>query len=552
MLLEQRKVISDVSFYRGPNWIKDILSRRNFTLEQSKASLFDLLNPFKLPDMDKAVSFLLKNKESKILTVVDYDTDGISSGVVLSEGLKYLGFTNVETFITKRHVHGYGFSLGVVEYINTKEIKPDIIITADLGSSDGNQFKLLPTISVIVTDHHHISETSPPDSENIVAFINPTRKDIIHEYTAPICGAVVAWNLITALNIKLGKPFDVRTLLDICAVATVGDMMDLSNPSNRAIVKYGVSKINNGDRLAWNTLKKRLGNDKVFTEDVIGFQISPRINALSRMGDSTGLALKWLLTEDLADSYEYLDKISSINEDRKEDQLNCELIAMEMAKKQVEEGAFICICFVDGANHGVVGLSAGKISQRLLRPAIVVARTHKGELTGSARSIPGYDIRSAIVRAQDICGVLKKYGGHAAAAGLSMSSEEDLEIFTKTINSVVKDDFNGTYPIPKLYYDIFLPSEVLTEQGYNLLRTLAPFGQGFPQPNFRVKNKIGEIKHLGKDKKHLRIILERGIEVIWFNKSMEDLEQVTELDTVVTVSFGKFNGRSRYSLIVAN
>lgn len=556
MQLRQREVLSDFSEYKGSKWIREILSRRDIKPEHIKSSLKDIPNPFKLPDMHKAVDYLLVLKETneKIVIVTDYDTDGLSSASVLVEGFKSLGFTNVELLVTKRHKNGYGFSLGVVSEINQMDIKPKVIITADLGSSDGNQFKLIPDIDIIVTDHHHISETTPPSSSNVIAFINPIRKDIEHEYSYPVCGAVVAWNLITAINIKLSKVFDVRSLLDLCAVATIGDMMNLTSPINRAIVTYGISMINNSSRVAWQSLKRRLGQDKVFNEEVVGFQISPRINALSRMGDETNMAVQWLLTEDLSDSYELFDKITEINELRKTDQSECETVALKMAKEQVDNGAFICVCFVEEANHGVVGLAAGKISQKLSRPAIVVARTHKGELTGSARSIPGYDIRDAIVRAQNLCGVLKKYGGHSAAAGLSLSTVEELNEFTKVINNIVKEDFNNQAPVPTLKYDIYLPEQLLTETGYKELMSLGPYGQGFDKPTFRVTSKILEIKPLGKEKKHTRLVIERFpyADLIWFNKNFEELKDLKEIDTVVTVSYESFRGRVRFSLLVVS
>lgn len=553
MRMLQRPLLKDPSVYKdhAPYWIAEILARRGIEPSSIDSSLINLPKPTLLPDMEKAVSFLLERPDRRVFCVVDYDTDGISSGTILKEGLTGLGFTNVEVHVTQRHLHGYGFSQGVVDYIKNMPIKPEVIITADLGSSDGKSFSQLD-IPVIVTDHHHISETTPP--KDILAFVNPTRKDIPHGYNHPICGAFVAWNLIASIrssitDTRFNKNYDIKSLLDIAAVATIGDMMDLSHPVNRAVVKYGLSVINAGKRPAWGSLRKQFGKERVFREDIIGFQISPRINALSRMGDETHLAMNWLLTKSLPESYKFLNEMTAINDDRKLEQSNCEDLALAEAEIQVNEGRYICVCYVKGVSHGVVGLAANKVVQKYNRPTIVIADNHKGEVSGSARSILGYDIRDAIVRANDICGVLKKYGGHAAAAGLSMENPEDIKVFSDTINEIVKNDFNGEYPQPVQYYDEYLPEEVLTKKGYQLLSSYGPFGQGFVQPSFRVKSRVKDFSPMGGGK-HLKINLTNGKEVVWFNKTSEDLPEV--LDIVVTVNENWYSGRMNLSLIVLN
>lgn len=570
MLLKERPINHTVyqSLSHYPQWLASILSRRfddaNKAHDALTASLSKLPSPFALPDMKQAaeivVEAIIRNKF--IQCIVDYDTDGISSGAVLYEGLRNLG-ANINVFVTNRHEDGYGFSAGACTKLLAFQHLPDVLITADLGSSDGLQIERLQKearlrghdIKVIVTDHHHISDTTPPKTAD--AFINPHRKDVAHDYHVPICGAVVAWNLVAAVN-NIHKTnnlthFDVKTLLDIGAVATVGDMVDLSHPVNRIIVKYGLSRMNNPEtsRLAWNYLRSFLQTGADFDTETIGFQISPRINALSRMGDDGSTALQWLTADNEQTCLHAWSVMTATNEDRKAEQQICEELALEQASIQVNEGRFVIVCYVPEANHGVVGLAAGRIATTFGKPAIVLADAHAGGLTGSARSIPGFDIRSVIDEAQNRTGVLTKFGGHAAAAGLSMH-QTDLERFHDVLDTIVVDFMNGVSPQPTLVHDGDLPGELLDLHGLNQLLSVAPFGQGFPSPTFKVQATVSSVRLMGGDKQHARFLLDiDGFQVtaVWFNFDYPVMDG--DMYTfVVSVTDNIWNGKRSLQLMV--
>lgn len=559
-----------------PDWLADIMARRMTcplaaeTLLQS--GLAQLPNPTGLPDMSTAVTVLtlIIAQQQPILCVVDYDTDGISSGAILQEGLVSLG-ANVQVMVTNRHEDGYGFSSGACQRIMQLNPLPDCLITADLGSSDGKQFEQLQQhyallgkqIKIIVTDHHHISSTTPPNT--VDAFVNPHRTDSDHSYRHPICGAMVAWNLIAALRAHLrqspalaglqakANAFDVKQLLDLAAVATIGDMVDLSDPVNRTVVRVGLTRMNQRLRPAWQLLKEALDSSASIDEETVGFQISPRINALSRMGDDGHTALTWLTTAHMSSCQQAWASMSQNNEERKEEQALCETLALQQAEQQHQQQRFILVAYVPEATHGVVGLAAGRLVQRFGRPAIVFSQCDKGQLTGSARSIPGYDIRALLEKVQQSTDCMRKYGGHAAAAGLSIAPEH-LTLLTEALESQARIDFNEQAPQASLYHDGELPSTLLSLEGVYQLRQLSPFGQGLPTPSFLLDAQILQHTKMGKTGQHQRLILQSTqgtLEAVWFNATQQQpLNSEARYRCVLQLSINHFRGQAKLQAMI--
>jgi single-stranded-DNA-specific exonuclease len=560
-----------------PDWLADIMARRldcpiaAETLLQS--GLGQLPNPNGLPDMGIAVNLLTAviAQQQRILCVVDYDTDGISSGAILQEGLTALG-AQVQVMVTNRHEDGYGFSIGACQRIMKLDPLPDCLITADLGSSDGSQFAKLQQyyaslnkpLIIIVTDHHHISSTTPPSS--VDAFINPHRQDSDHDYRHPICGAMVAWNLIAALRAHLRQQtelsdlqakatiFDVKHLLDLAAIATIGDMVDLSNPVNRTVVRVGLARMNQRLRPAWQLLKEALDSSASIDEETVGFQISPRINALSRMGDDGHTALTWLTTAHMSSCQQAWVSMSQNNEERKEEQALCESLALQQAEQQVQQQRFILVAYVPEASHGVVGLAAGRLAQRFGRPALVFSQCDKGQLTGSARSIAGYDIRALLEAVQQSTDCIRKYGGHAAAAGLSIAPE-NLSLLTASLERQIRADFNEQAPEAHHYYDGHLPSALLSLEGVQQLKQLSPFGQGLPAPSFMLDTLVLNHSSMGKTGQHKRLTLQTltnsTLEAVWFNADQSlALNSQQGYRCVVQVSINHFRGQAKLQAMI--
>lgn len=553
-------VSDSLTAYPYPDFVKNVIASR---LDSAKEVLEGVLSANEipdaleedLPDIKIASSIVRKAIENKknILCVVDYDADGICSGSILKEGLLALD-ADVQIFVTNRYEDGYGFSKGVVEKIIEKPLTewPDLIITADLGSSDGAQIKAIQKeyasfgkkLEFIVTDHHHISETTPPSTAD--AFVNYTRKDVFHCFDNLVCGAGVAWFLVRAVAKSMYSFYDAFDLIDLVAVATVGDMVSLKDPINRAFVKQGLVMMNNNpDRLAWQLILEENKGNRI-DEGTLGFKIVPKINALSRMGDDESTALTWLTSKDPYTAKAAYINMSINNEERKEEQVNCQNLALEQAMVQQKEGVFICVCYTPEYSHGVVGLAASHVVKHTGLPAIVFSKTEKGFITGSCRSIPGFDIRDALAKTQDDCGLLAKFGGHTMAAGLSLDSEDDILLFSETINNIAKSVFDNQQPEPMYYYDGELSNELQTTVAYKQLNFLAPYGQLFERPLFHYEGIVSETSLMGADNQHGKFKMDNGFEFVWFNHNDEINDLIgKKIETVSTLSLNSFRGKEK-------
>lgn len=553
--------------HQQPSHIANLLARRFDDVADVDRLMFAALSrlphPEHLPEMLIAAEIIYQATLAgkRVLCVVDYDADGICSGAVLQEGLSAMG-AQVSVMVTDRHADGYGFTQGACDKVLAQEVLPDLVVTADLGSSDGETLSILQQrcaelshpLQIIVTDHHHISQTHPPTIAD--AFINPHRDDIEHDYQHPVCGAMVAWNLVVAVRglwrqyqpTHPASAFDVRNLLDLVAIATIGDMVSLSSPVNRAVVKYGLQLIQHAHRPAWQLLHDQLSIGAQVREDVIGYQISPRINALSRMGDDGHTALTWLTTQDMRECQRNWAVMNQNNDERKDEQALCETLALEQAREQVALQRFMLVCHVPEASHGVVGLAAGKITLTFGKPAIVFSDSRQGQLTGSARSIPGYDIRDMIERAQALTdGCIVKFGGHSAAAGLTLSGHCDLPVVQAVMETLVREDFAHVAPEPQLFHDGDLPLALLDRPALALLLNTGPFGQGLAQPCYHLICKVIASQPLGRSGAHVRMLLQvahSSLEAIWFNAKFVP-SAGEQCEFVVMMTENHFRGETR-------
>ncbi len=542
-----------------------ILSKRLCSIEECVSvinpSLKNMENPFNMADMRKGAERLIKaleNKE-KIVCVVDYDQDGIASGAVLKKGLDlFKAYDSLfEIFVTNRHEDGYGFSQGAASKVLQK--RPNLIITADLGSSDGHNIDWYlsqengKNTDFVITDHHHISETTPP--KNSYAFINPQRKDSVYK-DRTICGAVVAFNFMLAVKMiykerknELGD-VDIKSIMDFTAPATIADCMDLRSEINRYLINFGIKRMNEGTRAAWRVLRKKLckNESELIKTDTIAFQLAPRINAVSRMGGDGLDALKFLTTIDEQLSEELYIKITETNEDRKESQNQgfemADIIAQELNMK----GYFGLVILIENIEHGVAGIVASKIVEKHGKPVIVLGKNKEGNFVGSGRSIDGFDLRNAVVKTQEKRKTLIKFGGHSAAIGLSMS-ESDYDKFIEDFNDIVKLKYVSLENLkPVLKYDILINNADEINIGlFDEISTLEPYGQNFPRPVFAARAKIKTLEWTNKGEgKHLKIIATDQNNnnfplAMWFNATSylnkEKLEEVDLIGKEKTIIF---------------
>jgi len=498
------------------------------------ASLKDIAAPGLLKDSDKAVKRIAQavSDGETIGLLTDYDVDGITSHAILFHALRdffAVDEVKLQHLIGHRIADGYGISPGLVDRIlKDKNNLPDIIITADCGSSDEAQIARLKEqgIVVIVTDHHAIPQEGIPESA--FATINPTRDDCPYP-DSTIAGCMVSWLLMSHLRNELintgqlakGAP-KLSGLLDFVSLGTVADAVSLLTPVNRAVVTVGLKVMNQLQRPCWQAMKQLLERDfQVFTAEDMGFQIGPRINARSRMSDPY-MALHYLCAATAAESVQYLKELDKDNQNRKDTEKDMLEIAYALAKEQLDSQRWSLVIYDKAFHAGVQGIVASRLMEKFGRPVIVLSPTNEPEkLTGSARTIDRVHIRDAIeTAANSQPDMVLGFGGHKGAAGLKLNSSKIAEFaaaFDQAIEQQLNTDDNDLRPV--IVTDGELVEDELSYETIAELKYLEPYGREFEVPLFEGDFEVQNMRVIGADGTHLMIQLatdRHSFRAVWF------------------------------------
>ncbi|MCU7939665.1 MAG: single-stranded-DNA-specific exonuclease RecJ [gamma proteobacterium symbiont of Bathyaustriella thionipta] len=497
------------------------------------ASLKNIAPPSLLQDSDRAVKRIAQaiSKGEIIGLLTDYDVDGITSHAILLYALRdFFGVpeNKIQHLIGHRIDDGYGISQGLVDRIlNDSQVLPDLIITADCGSSDEKQIAQLKDkgIDVIVTDHHAIPQEGIPLSA--LATINPTRDDCAYPDNT-IAGCMVSWLLMSHLRSELittkvltADTPKLATLLDFVSLGTVADAVSLLSPTNRAVVKVGLKVLNQLQRPCWQAIKKLLERDfQLFTAEDLGFQIGPRINARSRMSDPY-MALHYLCAPTLHESMQHLQELDKDNQHRKETEKDMLEIAFRLANEQLDTQLWSLVVYHEAFHAGVQGIVASRLMEKFGRPVIVLSPTNEaGKLTGSARTIPVIHIRDAIEQvARTHPEIVLKFGGHKGAAGLKLNSSR-LDEFKVLFDNAIEQQLNSGDDLrPVIHTDGELSEDELSYETIAELKHLEPFGREFEVPVFEGDFKVQSIRVIGADGIHLMLQLatdSHSFRAVWF------------------------------------
>lgn len=444
----------------------------------------DMPDPSILRDMDKAAAIIadsILNKE-KIAIYGDYDVDGITSTAIFVKYLRALG-VDVIWHLPTREGEGYGLNVGAIDEIAASGAK--LIITVDCGISGIDEVLHAKSLGlkVVVTDHHS-PDSVLPDAD---AVVNPKRSDDTSELSY-LAGVGVAFLTLVALRRELKKrdldadiaakisETNPMNYLDLVALGTICDTMPLIG-LNRAFVATGLKVLGLRNNLGLRTLMDIAGIKKPSVY-AAGFALGPRLNAAGRL-DSAAPALELLLTDNPLIANDLAQKLHQMNQDRIDIQNAIMVSAGDMAQKCCKDGH--CSLFVCGDNWhgGVMGIIAGRLKDKYNLPSCVATRTD-GVINGSGRSIPGVDlgkiIHDALAR-----GIISEGGGHAAAAGFSLSAENEIA-FCEFLEQAVKEQLHGELPHREVVADAELDAGGATLKLVNKLSSLEPFGQGNPEP----------------------------------------------------------------------
>lgn len=500
-------------------------------LHPGKANFND---PFKLAGMREAVERITAAKEygESIVVFGDYDADGICASTVLTNALRDFGLQNVFTVIPER-TDGYGLTHDLVEKM-LEDYQPDLVITVDCGISCKEEVSFIEDVGVdvIVTDHHELPEELPD-----CTVINCKIKQ--QEYPCDVlCGAGVAYKLAYALIGERANKY-----LDLVAVATIADSMPLLG-ENRDIVYEGLELIKNHPYAALSAIIEKSGLKEI-TSTGIAFTVAPRINAAGRMGNAK-CALNLMLEEQPELISLGCDKLNEYNAKR---QVECDLL-FKSAKAKLAQGGLHkkCIVLADkGWNGGLVGIVAAKLVEEYNRPVILFTEKD-GNYHGSARSIEGINIFQAINECKDC---LMGFGGHAQAAGLTVS-KENLPLFEQAFARVIEQNYDASYFVSKTQADELL-TQKFEESFAEELNLLEPYGTGNRKPVFCVCAENVNAYPIKVGSPHISFKTEY-ISLIYFNgeKNLDLVNSPAEKYITFEANLSYFNGKSSLKGYVKN
>jgi len=513
-----------------------------------RPSLENLHNPFLMKDMDKATERLIRaiKNEEKILIYGDYDVDGTTAVSLFYLFLQKYS-KKLDYYIPDRYKEGYGVSKIGIDFAIDHSFT--LLITLDCGIKANTNIAYAQAngVDVIVCDHHNQGDVLP----NAYAVLNPKRHDCSYPFK-DLSGCGVGFKLLQAFcqnqDISLDELY---AYLDIVAVSIASDIVKIVG-ENRIMTYYGIKQIIEKPSLGIDAIKRisQIEGNSLSVSDIV-FKIGPRINAAGRIG-SGRLAVELLTCQDSSLVMEIVKEVNDNNEFRKDldKSMTVEALAM-IAGEPNQELKTTNVVFSPEWHKGVVGIVASRITEVYYRPTIVLTEAN-GKVTGSARSVDGFDLYAALEKCADL---LENFGGHMYAAGLTMKKEQ-FHFFKIRFEEVVSSSIKPEMLIPKIKIDSTLNIDAITPKFYRILKQFEPFGPGNMTPVFVTSGIVGNqtIRTIGNDGSHLKMMVKSSDSSVMFDaigfgfgNTAETLKQST-FDICYTVEENEFRGDVKLQL----
>jgi len=478
----------------------------------------DIHDPFLLKDMEKATRRIVTaiEQKEKMIIYSDYDADGIPGGTMLRDFFDKIGHDNIENYIPHRHDEGFGLHAEAVENLAAAGAK--IIITIDCGIADVAVAAVAKErgVDLIITDHHEPGSVLP----DAFAIVNPKQHDCSYPHKG-LCGSGVAYKLVQAILAKnrFGlKEGHEKWLLDLVGIATLSDMVPLRG-ENRALAHFGLRVLRQSPRLGLQEMWKKLKlNQKYVTEDDIGFSLSPRINAASRMGQPMD-AFKLLSAKTHEEAIIATELLEGLNSERKGLVASTVKELKKALRERLEIGPLSSVLVLGNPNWkpALLGLVANNILEEVKRPVFLWGRNGDDTIKGSCRSDGSASVIALMDGAKES---FIQYGGHKMAGGFATTTDlvHSLEEVLSDAYEKVKESENGS---GATLYDSELSFVDVTWKTFDAVQKFAPFGVGNSKPVFLFPNsEIFSTKQFGGDKNHLEVIfngeLDRKVKGIKF------------------------------------
>lgn len=531
-----------------------LVTRGVHTFEEARAffrpSLSALHDPFLMKDMDLAVARLEKAvaSQEKILVYGDYDVDGTTAVALVYSFIRRLT-TSVDFYIPDRYDEGYGVSQKGIDWASDNGFT--LIITLDCGikAIDKVKYAADKGIDLIICDHHLPEEEIPAAA----AVLDPKREDCTYPFD-DLSGCGVGFKLVQAYSQKNGLPFEsLLPLLDLLVVSIASDLVTVVG-ENRVLAHFGLKRLNEEPRIGLQAMINlaNLEQGHVTIDDIV-FKIGPRINAAGRM-ESGRLAVELLTAETEEAAVTIGSQINDNNNERKSIDREITKAALDMVQDGTccsSENAVIV--YGPDWNKGVVGIVASRLVEAYYKPAFVLTKSN-GFVTGSARSVRGFDLYEAISSCADL---LENYGGHIYAAGLTLR-EENLPEFVRRIDKYVGEHISDEMATPIIDVDSEINFSQITPKFFRILKQFQPFGPGNSAPVFLTKNVYddGNGRKVGPGGQHLKLELIQEsqpyhqISAIAFNMAslFEHIRNGNPIDICYSVVENYYRGNSTIQL----
>ena len=537
--------------------LANLLVQRNITTAERareffKPDLSKLHDPFLMKDMDKAVERLEKaiSNEEKVLIYGDYDVDGTTAVALMYTFIRNFN-PNVEYYIPDRYDEGYGISYKGIDWGH--ENGYTLIIALDCGIKAVEKVAYAKGLGMdmIICDHHLPDEELPP----AVAILDPKRHDCSYPFD-DLSGCGVGFKLIQAYAMRKSIPFAwVESFLDLVAVSIAADLVSMTG-ENRILAYYGLERLNQSPRKGLQSIIRLSGleNHKISVDDIV-FKIGPRINAAGRM--ESGRTAVHLLVSRSDEEAQNIGKIIDLhNKERKSVDKQITKAAIESV---MNDSSFrnrkSTVVFDPKWNKGVVAIVASRLVEAFYRPTIVLTESN-GLITGSARSIAGFDLYEAIKECSEY---LENYGGHMYAAGLTLK-KENLMPFEEKFEQVVAEKITEDILTPVVQIDTYLDFKQITPKFFRILKQFQPFGPGNQSPVFITENVYdnGNGRLVGSGNGHMKLELiqedepYRYISAIAFNRAehFEHLHAGNPVDICYSIAENYYRGIANIQLRV--
>lgn len=459
-----------------------------------RPDLDKLHDPMRMKDMDRAVNRLVSAiiKNEQILVYGDYDVDGTTSVAMFYSFLTSF-YPHVAFYIPDRYKEGYGISEKGVRFAAENNFK--LLVSLDCGIKALDKIDLANNLGVdcIVCDHHTPGEQLP----NAIAVLDPKRKDCSYPYKE-LSGCGVGFKLVQAFSEFTGRnQAELYSYLDLLAISIASDIVPITG-ENRILAYYGLDRLNNNPRPGIKALIRKGKVEKEIDITDIVFKIGPRINASGRL-EHAKASVELLIANSLDEGVRRAESVEDVNSARKNFDENITREALEMIEAREQNGNFkSTVLFKEDWHKGVIGIVASRCIEKYYRPTIILTESNN-KATGSARSVFDFDIYEAISACSDL---LEQFGGHKYAAGLTLSVE-NVPAFQEKFETIVSQRVSDIHLKPVLEIDDELMLDQINYRFYNILKQMAPFGPGNPEPVFCANQVHAENVRILKDK-HLR------------------------------------------------